>query len=530
MKYPLGIQNFESLRKDGYAYVDKTRQVYDLANTGRYFFLSRPRRFGKSLLLSTIKAYFEGKKALFEGLALGSLEKDWKPYPILHLDLNVGKYNDAASLNAVLHRHLEAWEERYGDKYKDRSPEERFGQIIRMACEKTGQRVVILVDEYDKPMLQALDDEALQAEFRNTLKAFYGNLKSCDEYIKFAFVTGVTKFGKVSIFSDLNHLTDLSLDDRYADICGLTETELHDYFDEGVQQLADVNGMSREECYARLKRDFDGYHFCVGGPGMYNPFSLLNTIDRCQFGDYWFETGTPTFLVHQLQKTNYPLDAMTREGLTADTLNSIDVMDENPLPLLFQSGYLTIKSYDERFGEYQLGFPNREVEEGFTRFLYPYYTPKPRLDKSSFSVGQFVRDVDAGHAEGFVKRLEAMFADGDYCIVGDEEVYFQNTLYVFFKLLGLYVDVERHTSNGRMDILMQTKDYIYIIELKVNQTAAVALQQIDDKGYASPFAADPRPLYKIGINFNLGTRKIDDWKVEPCKPNIDNNDLDKIRR
>ena len=513
MKYPIGIQNFEKIRTEGFVYVDKTEHIFRLANEGNYYFLSRPRRFGKSLLLSTMRAYFEGKKELFEGLALSRFEQQWLQYPILYLDLNVGKYDTPGELDERLGRHLSDWEQRYGVQTDERlSLASRFEIVIRVAAEKTGRRVVILVDEYDKPMLQAIDNEPLQAAYRTTLKAFYGNLKSCDEYIKFAFLTGVTKFGKVSVFSDLNHLTDLSLDQRYADICGMTEAELHSYFDEGVDELARLNTLTKEECYARLKRDFDGYHFCPDAPGMYNPFSLLNTVGRGQFRDYWFETGTPTFLVQQLQKTDYPLEEMTREGLTADTLNSIDIMDENPLPLLFQSGYLTIKGYNERFEEYLLGFPNREVEEGFVKFLYPYYAPKT-LNKSNFSIVRFVREIEHGDAEGFMRRLTALFADGDYQVVGDEEIYFQNTLYVFFKLLGLYVDVERHTTDGRMDMLVQTPEYIYIIELKVNQTAAVALQQIEDKQYAAPFASDPRKLFKIGVNFNRTTRKIDDWQL-----------------
>ena len=512
MKYPIGIQNFEKLRTDGFVYVDKTREMYELANGGIYYFLSRPRRFGKSLLLSTFRAYFEGKRELFDGLALAELEHEWTKYPILYLDLNARNYSDREALLAELNRHLEAWEALYGDEFKDRAVEERFLQIIQKACRQTGRRVVILVDEYDKPMLQAIGNKDLQDAYRSILKPFYGCLKTCDEFIRFAFLTGVTKFGKVSVFSDLNHLTDISFDRRYADICGMTEAELHSYFDSSVALLAEENGMSKEECYARLKRDFDGYHFCNGAQGMYNPFSLLTTLEKRQFGDYWFETGTPTFLVHKLQKANYRLDDMTREELTADTLNSIDIMDENPLPLLFQSGYLPIKDYDEEFRLYRLGFPNREVEEGFTRFLYPTFTPDTR-SKGDFSLPLFVRDIRSGNAEGFMRRLSAMFADGDYRVVGDEEIYFQNTLYVIFKMMGFYVDVERHTSDGRMDILMQTADYIYILELKINQNAAVALQQIEDKGYAAPFAADSRRLFKIGINFNSAQRKIDDWAI-----------------
>lgn len=492
--------------------MDKTAAIYWLAETGSYYFLSRPRRFGKSLLLSTMKAYFEGKKELFEGLAIAGLEKDWGEYPVLHLDLNARNYTDVSALHAELNKYLIQWEEKYGLDQRDHAVEERFYFVIKKACEITGRKVVILVDEYDKPMLEAIGNPELQEDYRSTLKAFYGNLKSCDEYIKFAFLTGVTKFGKVSVFSDLNHLTDISLDSRYVDICGISEAELRTNFDEGVAELASANNMTKDECYARLKRDFDGYHFQPDTVGIYNPFSLLSTLASGQFKDYWFETGTPTFLVHQLLKTNFLLEDMTREELTADTLNSIEIMDENPLPLLFQSGYLTIESYDPEFGTYTLGFPNREVEEGFTKFLYPFYVPKT-LNKSNFSVVQFVRDVRAGNAKGFMTRLAAMFADGNYQIIGDEEIYFQNTLYTFFKMLGLYVEVERHTSDGRMDILMQTREYIYVMELKVNKTAEEALQQIEDKGYAKPFDTDERKLFKIGINFNTEKRLIDDWKV-----------------
>ena len=492
--------------------MDKTAAIYWLAETGSYYFLSRPRRFGKSLLLSTMKAYFEGKKELFEGLAIAGLEKDWGEYPVLHLDLNARNYTDVSALHAELNKYLIQWEEKYGLDQRDLAVEERFYFVIKKACEITGRKVVILVDEYDKPMLEAIGNPELQEDYRSTLKAFYGNLKSCDEYIKFAFLTGVTKFGKVSVFSDLNHLTDISLDSRYVDICGISEAELRTNFDEGVAELATANNMTKDECYARLKRDFDGYHFQPDTVGIYNPFSLLSTLASGQFKDYWFETGTPTFLVHQLLKTNFLLEDMTREELTVDTLNSIEIMDENPLPLLFQSGYLTIESYDPEFGTYTLGFPNREVEEGFTKFLYPFYVPKT-LNKSNFSVVQFVRDVRAGNAKGFMTRLAAMFADGNYQIIGDEEIYFQNTLYTFFKMLGLYVEVERHTSDGRMDILMQTREYIYVMELKVNKTAEEALQQIEDKGYAKPFDTDERKLFKIGINFNTEKRLIDDWKV-----------------
>ena len=513
MKYPIGIQNFEKIRREGYAYVDKTALMYKMVSEGSYYFLSRPRRFGKSLMVSTLEAFFAGKKDLFEGLYASTVDWEWVEYPILHLDLNVKKYESEDDLYKILNRHLEKWEEAYDSPYGERDLEERFLQVVECAYRKTGKRVVILVDEYDKPMLQAISNEALQSEYRATLKAFYGVLKSCDRYIRFAFLTGVTKFGKVSVFSDLNNLKDITMLPQYSTICGITEQELHDNFDDSVKEVAAFNELTQEECYERLRRDFDGYHFSkYAKEGMYNPFSVLNTLSSQVFNDYWFETGTPSFLVYQLKKTCYPLENMTTEEVSTDTLNSIDIMDQNPLPLLYQSGYLTLKSYDKEFDLYTLGFPNREVEQGFIKYLLPFYTPKTD-QKSKFAVSQFVKDVRSGDAEGFMYRLQDFFAGGDYQVVGNTEKYFQNTLYVFFRLLGFYVNVERHTSNGRMDVLIQTPDYIYILELKVNQTAAAALQQIEEKGYALPFASDPRRLFKIGINFSTDTKLIDDWKI-----------------
>ena len=513
MKYPIGIQNFGEIRRDGYVYVDKTALMYKMVSEGKYYFLSRPRRFGKSLLLSTLEAYFAGERELFEGLAVCDMEKDWEPHPIFHLDLNSREYKDEPSLKAELNRHLEKWEKRFGDEFKDRANEERFLHVIEKAFEQTGKRVVILVDEYDKPLLQTIGNKALQEAYRSMLKAFYGVLKTCDRYIRFAFLTGVTKFGKVSVFSDLNNLIDISMLPQFVDICGITEGELHDKLDESVSLFAEANGETKDACYAHLKADYDGYHFYPNSEGIYNPFSMLNTLAYKVYGDYWFETGTPTFLVQQLQKTNYRLENMTEERLTADTLNSIDIMDENPLPLLFQSGYLTIKGYDAEFRSYLLDFPNREVREGFVKYLVPFYTPKKK-DKTQFDISNFVREIRTGDANGFMHRLEAFFANGDYALMGDKELYFHNAVYVFFALLGLYVEVERHTTNGRMDVLVQTKDYIYIFELKIDQSADVALKQIEEKGYAKPFANDPRHLFKIGVNFSTEKRYIDEWRVE----------------
>lgn len=369
MKYPIGIQSFEKVREEGYTYVDKTGDIFKLASEGSYYFLSRPRRFGKSLLLSTMRAYFEGRRELFDGLAIAELEKDWVQYPVLYLDLNTREYTDKDSLIAELNKHLEQWESDYGDKYKDRAVEERLFHVIQNASHSTGKKVVILIDEYDKPLLQTFGNEQLQSEYRSMLKAFYGNLKSCDEFIRFAFLTGVTKFGKVSVFSDLNNLSDISLLPQYADICGITDEELRRTFAEPVKSLAANNGITEDECYTRLAEYFDGYHFYPGSVGVYNPFSLLSTLKNQVFRDYWFETGTPTILVNKLQHTNYNLDNICTDKVAVSVLNSIDVMDSHPLPLLFQSGYLTIKDYDTRFGKYTLGFPNRKVEEAFSKLI-----------------------------------------------------------------------------------------------------------------------------------------------------------------
>ena len=362
--YPVGIQNFESLRNDGYFYVDKTELMYRLVKTGRYYFLSRPRRFGKSLLISTLEAYFQGKKELFEGLAVYGLEKEWKRYPVIHLDLNAKKFDTEEDLIRLIDRQLLVYEALYGSVPTDKTVDDRFVSLIRNAATKTGERVVILVDEYDKPMLQAIGNDSLQTEYRNTLKAFYGVLKSMDGYIRFALLTGVTKFGKVSVFSDLNNLEDISRNPDYSDICGISEKELLDNFSEDIQELAGANGQTYEQACAQLKEDYDGYHFCPDSIGIYNPFSLLNTFKSRRYGSYWFETGTPTYLVELLKKSNYDLEEMSHVETNDDILDSI-FTDDNPIPVIYQSGYLTIKEYDRRFGMYTLGFPNREVEDGF---------------------------------------------------------------------------------------------------------------------------------------------------------------------
>ena len=510
--YPVGIQNFESLRRDGYFYVDKTARIYELARTGRYYFLSRPRRFGKSLLVSTLEAYFQGKKELFEGLAIYGLEKEWKRYPILHLDLNIEKYDTPESLDDILNRNLVAWENLYGSDPAEVSLSLRFAGVVKRACEKTGERVVILVDEYDKPMLQAINSPELQAAYRSTLKPFYGVLKSMDGNIKFALLTGVTKFGKVSVFSDLNNLEDLSRNPGYTDICGISEEELLRDFSDDIQELAAANGQTFEQACDQLKTDYDGYHFCPDTPGMYNPFSILNTFKSRRYGSYWFETGTPTYLVELLKKSDYDLEEMSHVETDADVLDSI-FTDDNPIPVIYQSGYLTIKGYDKRFGIYTLGFPNREVEEGFMNFLLPFYSAVSKT-RSPFEIKRFVTDVESGDIDGFMERLQSFLADCPYELAKDVELHYQNVLFIVFRLAGLYTKVEYHTSRGRIDLVLQTDSYVYVMEFKLDGSAEQALQQIEEKQYALPFAKDSRKVYTIGVNFSSTTRNIERWIVK----------------
>ena len=513
MLFPIGIQSFEKIRNDGYVYVDKTAQIYQLTINGNYYFLSRPRRFGKSLLLSTMEAYFLGQKELFKGLAMEQLEKEWNIYPVLHLDLNGARYDTEKSLLDKLSVTLSTWEEQFAVKRISDEAGPRFERIIRHLFAQTGQQVVILIDEYDKPLLQVIDNDALQDTYRTILKSFYSVLKSQDRYIRFAFLTGVTKFSKVSIFSDLNNLKDISMDARYADICGISETELHRYFDEQIAQLAVTLKVDKAACYQLLQQNYDGYHFEHDTPGMYNPFSLLNALDSQAIKSYWYETGTPTYLLKLLKQSDYNLPTLVGEKARADVLNSIDTSSQRPIPVLYQSGYLTIKGYDERFKKYQLGFPNSEVEEGFLNYLWPNYAPLKR-DHTEFDIEEFVHLVEDGKAEEFMRLIQTFYAAADYRVAGDMEIYFQNTLFLLFRIMGFYVQVEYPTSQGRIDVIIKTTDYIYIIECKLDGSADEALKQIITNNYAAPFAGDPRPLFSIGVNFSTKTRGVEKWVIK----------------
>lgn len=377
MKYPIGIQDFEDLQRNGYAYVDKTNFVYKLADEGKYYFLSRPRRFGKSLFLSTLEAYFQGKKDLFEGLAIYDLETEWKKYPIFHIDLNTANFREKDSLYTVLNDYLTTWESKYGARESEATLALRFKGVIARAAEKEGCGVVILIDEYDKPILQTLRDPELQAEHRAQLKAFYSVLKTQDRYIKFALLTGVTKFGKVSVFSDLNNLTDISMDHRYISICGMTEKELLTNFKEGIGELASANEDNETETIDKLRMRYSGYHFEENSEEIYNPFSVLNTLANSRYDDYWFKADTHTFLIDILKKHDYCITDLNKTQVKANMMNNVDF---NPIPVIYQSGYLTIKSYDERFKNYQLGIPNKEVEEGILNTLLPHGCKTAEMD------------------------------------------------------------------------------------------------------------------------------------------------------
>ena len=509
MLYPIGIQSFEEIRNSDYVYVDKTTLIYQMVSKGKYYFLSRPRRFGKSLLVSTMEAYYSGRKDLFEGLAMESLEKDWTEYPVLHLDLTGSSYTDISHLKVSLDQYLRKWESLYDVTPMSEDVSSRFKDIIDAAYLKTGQKVVILIDEYEKPIIDNIDNPELMEQFRRELQGFYSVIKGKDNAIRFAFLTGVTKLGKMSIFSGLNNLNDISMDARYSDICGISEQELKSYFSESVKTLAEVNGLSVEECYEKLASMYDGYHFSENSIGVYNPFSLLNTFNSGKFRMYWFETGTPTFLVRYLKQGNYNLDNISRNDVSLETLTGSNYVSPAPITLMYQAGYLTIRGFNPDFFTYNLDYPNEEVKRGFMHSLSQLFAPA--LIDGELSVYQFVRDVRSGNIEAFMNRLTAFFAGNSYEIQGDLELYFQNVMSIMLKMMGLYVKTEYQTSNGRIDIVFDTDKYVYIIELKCDQSPGIALRQIEEKGYGKPFMASGKQIIKLGINFSSETKTIDGW-------------------
>ncbi len=517
-KLPIGVQSFEWLRNNDYLYVDKTEFIYRLANEGKTYFLSRPRRFGKSLLLSTMRAYFEGKRELFTGLKISELEKDWIKYPVFYFDFNGSKYTSSLDLEAVLNEHLSKWEELYGSnpEIPKENLSRRFNYLLGVAHKKTGLGVVVLVDEYDKSLLES-EGKALE-ESRKLFKGFFGNLKSCDEHLRFTFITGVTKFSKVSIFSDLNQLNDISLDKNYATICGITQSEMENIFGPEINAMAAELSLSYEGCLAELKRMYDGYHFNPNGEGLYNPFSLINAFFKKDLGTYWFSTGTPTFLLKKLKEVNFDARKFSTDKVSEfpDDLQDYRSDNPDPIPLFYQSGYLTIKNYNKKIGTYYLGYPNDEVRYSFLKCLVPFFISS-RSNASSLCMDEFYEDVQNGNIESFMTRFKSLFARLPYSRKTNDAVLeqnFQNVIYIVFILMGQFVGVEQHYSLGRADCVVQADNFIYIFEFKRDKSAAEALKQIEEKQYAAPFVSDKRKLFKIGVNFSSKKKNITEWKVE----------------
>jgi len=514
MDYPIGIQTFEEIINNKFFYVDKTDLVYEIARIKANYFLSRPRRFGKSLLLSTLEAYFLGKKKLFKNLKLMKKDKrkKWEKYPVFHFDLNSENYNNEKALDIILDDYLSKWEDIYGKRETEKTLARRFNGLIERAYQKTGKQVVVLVDEYDKPLFSTLDNQNLNDHFREQLKAFYGVIKSSDQYIRFSMFTGVTKFSGVSIFSDLNFFKDISMRKDFQAICGITDKELDKYCHESIEELAEANDTDFADMREQLRQKYDGYHFCQNGIGIYNPYSLINAFDAKELDYYWFETGTPTFLTVLLKNSNIPIERLTGGLQTKQQLKEISNFHQNPLPIMYQSGYLTIKGFDDEAKALILDFPNEEVETGFIKALVPTFLKT--INDSPVDTRALIKDINTGKAEDFMKRLQTLFANLDYSIAGELEIYFHNSLCLIFWLLGLETRTERHTSDGRMDATVETKDYVYIFEIKLDGSVDEAMKQIEEKNYAAPFALSGKKIFKIGVNFSKKTRGIGEWKVE----------------
>ena len=530
-KIPIGVQSFEVMRNDKFLYVDKTPFLFKLATSNRVYFLSRPRRFGKSLFLSTLKNYFLGQKELFKGLYIekaeekrAGIEKNeaWVEYPVLYMDFNTKYYKDKEALLTIINLHLDDWEKLYNLSKTSGDIEDRFKAVILALYEKTGKQVVILVDEYDKPLLQTMGvNEALNEEYRNTLKAFYSVIKTCDQYIRFAFLTGVTKFSQVSVFSDLNNLQDISMITEYSDICGITDEELKLNFEPEIKTLGERKKKNFAETLLELKKKYDGYVFAKEGVSVYNPFSVLSAFSAKDLGNYWFSTGTPTFLVNYLKDAYYnipDLDGNVELNEAGIELYRADA--KNPLPILFQSGYLTIKEYIEEVNMYRLGFPNDEVRYGFLENLVPAYSSL-RPDETGVSIWKFVEDIRAGNVDEFMERMQAIIAGVPYDNLPKDklklrEQNYQTAVYLIFKLMGQFIETEIHCAKGRADCIVHTKDSIYIFEFKLMSAGSAddAIAQIKEKGYASQFKALGKRIILIGSSFNEEERTIGEWKTE----------------
>ena len=513
MKYPIGIQSFDEIITGGYVYVDKTELIYSLVDSGKYYFLSRPRRFGKSLLTSTLEAYFLGRRELFKGLALERLETDWTEYPVFHLDFSGESYTNGDVVRATLDNFLSEKEVIYGKEETEVSFGLRFMGLIKRAYEKTGRKVVVLVDEYDKPLTDTIGNPGLQDANRSLLQGLYGVLKRADAYIKFAFLTGVTRYGKLGIFSAANNLEDISMSEHYATLCGISEAELHACFDEEVQAFADKLQVSKTDMYALLKRKYDGYHFSACSEGVYNPFSLLDTLKNRVLENKWFSTGTPTYLARILKKKMFDLTRFSDDiEATIESISSFGNGEENVTAALYQSGYLTIKGYEDEV--YRLGFPNEEVADGFVRYLLVEYTSRD-LDELDTDFLRLKRLVRSNDVDGIMSQIQ--FIMGQIPFENHDpkqiEANFRNMLYLMIRSTGRPVSVEYPVLGGRIDIYFETAECAYIIECKRDATAQLALEQIDDKKYAEKVSATGKRIVKVGANFSTTERNLTEWVV-----------------
>ncbi len=528
MKYPIGIQNFAKIREEGYIYVDKTALVYDLVTKGTIYFLSRPRRFGKSLLVSTLKAYFQGKKDLFRGLAIDELEREWAEYPVFHIDFNGENFTQGNALALKLEGQIATWEQEYGKAPVCQSLGDRFAYVMKQAHKQFGRRVVVLIDEYDKPILDVLDTKytvevdgerrPIEDVNREILKGFYSVFKVADEDLQFVLLTGVTKFSQVSVFSGFNQPADISMDRRYEALCGITEEELYTIFDESIKELASRYKNTEAEMKQFLKKQYDGYHFSDELTDIYNPFSLLNAFASSRVDDYWFRSGTPSYLIRLLNHTHEDLDELT--GKYYDPSEFIDYKAdvEKPLPMIYQSGYLTIKDCDLSMNTFLLDFPNNEVRKGFVTLVANNYLQTK--DDTGSMVRELVMALKSANLDRFRKHLTSFLADIPYSMRRKEnererERYFHYTFYLIMRMMSCYtIYTEKQQSEGRVDCIIEVPNYVYIFEFKLDGTATEALAQINDKGYALPYATDSRPLYRIGVSFSSETGTIEDWAVE----------------
>ena len=514
--YPIGIQTFERIRKEDKLYIDKTEYIYRMAHTsGTYFFLGRPRRFGKSLLVTTMQSYFEGKKELFKGLAIEKLEKEWTEYPVLHFDMSGGKHMDKEQLEEYLDYRLQEEEKKWGVTKPVKGANNRLIDLINTAYEKSGKQVVVLIDEYDAPMLDVVHEKEQLDMLRNMMRNFYSPLKYSEAKLRFVFLTGITKFSQVSIFSELNNIINISMNDEYAGICGITKEELLTQMSEDIDELAKSQELTREETIAELKENYDGYHFSAKSPDVYNPFSLLNCFSTREFGAYWFSSGTPTYLIKMMRKfkvmpTNISKMYAKSSAFDAPTENMTAIT-----PLLYQSGYLTIKGYDKFSKLYTLDLPNKEIKVGLFESLLPNYLEGMFAQNGDVAIAQMSVLIRQDNMDGALQLLQTFLGTVPYCNVTNYEGHYQQMLYIIFSLLtGYVVDVEVHTPKGRLDIVMLTHTRLYIIELKLNKNAQAALQQINLKNYAQRFALCGKPVSKVGINFDSTTGNIEYWVIE----------------